>query len=87
MGNAFLIGCYAMTNPGIETIYDRVETAFDNGQGFIRVHIFPFPMTDTNLAAYADNPNAAFWANLKQGWDWFEETGTPPNVTVRDTDL
>lgn len=76
------IGCYAMTNDGIEDIYASVESAFAGGQSFIRVHIFPFEMTEENLARYADNPNHAFWMNLKTGWDWFEKDRVPPNVSV-----
>ena len=83
-GDCVSIGCYAMTDAGIEEIYADVETAFAGGQSFIRVHVFPFEMTSENLDAQRDNPNHAFWANLKTGWDWFEREKRPPNVTVRD---
>lgn len=83
-GACVSIGCYAMTDAGIEEIYAEVEAAFAGGQDFIRVHIFPFEMTEENLALYKDNPNADFWQNLKTGWDWFERDGAPPNVTVSD---
>ena len=83
-GECVSIGCYAMTNDGIEEIYADVEAAFAGGQSFIRVHIFPFEMTAENLEAQRDNPNHAFWKNLKTGWDWFEREKTPPNVTVRN---
>lgn len=76
------IGCYAMTNDGIEDVYAGVEAAFAGGQSFIRVHIFPFEMTEANLTRYATNPNHAFWMNLKTGWDWFEKDRVPPNVSV-----
>lgn len=78
------IGCYAMTNDGIDEIYSDVEAAFSGGQSFVRVHIFPFEMTEENLAAQIENPNYAFWANLKTGWDWFETKRRPPDVTVAD---
>jgi len=81
-GDCVSIGCYAMTNSGIEDIYADVEAAFAGGQSFIRVHIFPFVMTDETLAAYRDNENYAFWENLKTGWDWFEREKVPPNVSV-----
>lgn len=81
-GDCVSIGCYAMTNAGIEEIYADVESAFAGGQSFIRVHIFPFEMTAENLAAQPSNPNHAFWTNLKTGWDWFEREKIPPNVTV-----
>ena len=83
-GECVSIGCYAMTNDGIEEIYADVEAAFAGGQSFIRVHIFPFEMTAENLEAQRDNPNHAFWKNLKTGWDWFEREKTRPNVTVRN---
>ena len=83
-GDCVSIGCYAMTDTGIDEIYADVEMAFAAGQSFIRVHIFPFDMTDENLAAQSLNVNHAFWSNLKTGWDWFEANRTPPNVTVRE---
>ncbi len=82
-GNCVSIGCYAMTDPVIEEIYTLMSKAFENGQPFVRVHVFPFPMTDKNLEKYATNPNIEFWKNLKTGWDWFETNRRPPNVDVR----
>jgi len=83
-GDCVSIGCYAMTDDGIEEIYKDVEAAFAGGQVFIRVHIFPFAMTDENLAKQSENPNHGFWTNLKTGWDWFERERVPPNVSVPD---
>ena len=81
-GDCVSIGCYAMTDEGIEEIYTLVGAALKGGQPFVRVHAFPFPMTDENLLAHKDNPNHAFWKNLKTGWDWFETNKQPPNVDV-----
>ena len=83
-GNCVSIGCYAMTDPVIEEIYTIMTAAYDKGQDFIRVHAFPFRMTDESLATHMDDPNIKFWRNLKQGWDWFEANGVPPNVSVSD---
>lgn len=83
-GACVSIGCYAMTDPGIEKIYGLVEQAFANGQRFVRVHAFPFPMTADNMAAMEGHADHDFWRNLQEGWDWFERTGRPPDVTVRD---
>lgn len=83
-GECVSIGCYAMTNDGIDQIYADVEAAFAGGQAFVRVHIFPFEMSADNLEAYGESPNYAFWANLKTGWDWFEENRVPPNVSVSE---
>lgn len=81
-GDCVSIGCYAMTDEGIEEIYSLMQAAFDGGQPFVRVHIFPFPMTDENLARRSGDINADFWQNLKQGWDVLESHGRPPNVDV-----
>ena len=83
-GNCVSIGCYAMTDAGIEVIYTLVNAAMKNGQRVVRVHSFPFPMTDANLAQASENLNYEFWKNLKQGWDWFEAHGAPPDVNVKD---
>lgn len=81
-GKCASIGCYAMTDKGIEEIYTLLYAALENGQPFVRVHIFPFPMTDENMARFPSDKNVAFWRNLKTGWDMFEMTGKPPKVEV-----
>jgi len=43
-GHCVSIGCYAMTNPGIEEIYTVVYMAFKSGQKKINLDIFPFHM-------------------------------------------
>ncbi|MBU1068944.1 murein L,D-transpeptidase [Myxococcota bacterium] len=83
-GSNVSIGCFAMTDPGIEEIYTLVSAALQAGQPFFRVHIFPFRMTDVNLAAHRLSPHLAFWRNLKEGHDRFEKDRVPPEVTVRD---
>ncbi len=83
-GDCVSIGCYAMTDGGIEEIYTLMQAALKGGQSFVRVHVFPFPMTEANLEAYKDNANAEFWKNLREGWDWFEDKQMPPNVNVSD---
>lgn len=87
------VGCFAMTDRGIEEIYGFVEAALRAGQKEIPVHIFPFRMTDANLAretgtgggwlAFVSGGGgytqwSDFWRNLKQGYDHFEQTGEPP---------
>jgi murein L,D-transpeptidase YafK len=81
-GHCVSIGCYAMTNAGIEEIYGLVDAALRSGQGELPVHVFPFRMTVENLMRNRASPHAAFWANLKEGHDWFEATRRPPQVHV-----
>ena len=82
-GNCVSIGCYAMTDPRIEEIYSLCDAALQNGQRFFRVHCFPFRMTEANMKRYGKSKWISEWGNLKEGYDWFEKTKRPPNVTVR----
>ena len=75
-------GCYAMTNPVMDEIYGLSEQALRQGQDAIPVHIFPFRMTEENMAAQAGNPWTPFWLNLKMAYDLFERTRVPPRVSV-----
>lgn len=82
-GDCASIGCYAMTDAGIEEIYALADAALRDGQPFFRVHIFPFRMSDANMQRYADSEWREFWLNLQQGYKQFERNGwRPPNVEV-----
>lgn len=83
-GATFSAGCMAMTNAKVEEIYTIADAAFKGGQKFFRIHIFPFKMTDEALRQKSDHRWAAFWGNLQKGYQYFEDTKLPPNVTVRD---
>ncbi len=81
-GGRASIGCLAMTDPGIEEIYTLCDAALRSGQKFFRVHIFPFRMTDANLAAHRNHEWAGFWRNLREGHYFFEQHGVPPDVGI-----
>ncbi|MGD9657307.1 MAG: murein L,D-transpeptidase family protein [Methylocystis sp.] len=85
------VGCFAMTDRGIDEIYAFVEAALRAGQKEVQLHIFPFRMTEQALAretgggwlafvgASGHNEHwTAFWRNLKEGYDLFEQSGEPP---------
>lgn len=82
-GSCVSVGCYAMTDPGIEEIYALVDGAFRSGQSYCAVHIFPFRMTDGNMKRHAGSKWIGFWENLKEGHDFFEKKGSPPQVLVK----
>jgi murein L,D-transpeptidase YafK len=67
-------GCYAMTNEQIEEIYAVVREAFQGGQKQVQFQSYPFRMTAENMARFRNDPNIAFWKNLKQGSDRFDVT-------------
>lgn len=79
-GACISIGCFAMTNEGIEEIYLLVEASLNAGQAAIPVHIFPFRMTDENMKAHEGDQWNNFWLNLKEGHDLFELTEQPPKI-------
>lgn len=81
-GNCVSIGCYAMTDAKIEEIYTLVYQALAHGQALVRVHVFPFKMTASAMAAEKDNLWYGFWRNLQEGYRYFETHGEPPNVEV-----
>lgn len=83
-GSCVSIGCYAMTNKGIEKIYTLADAALRNGQSFFRVHIFPFRMSQDKMEKQDASPWIDFWKNLKEGYDHFENNKIPPNVFLRD---
>ena len=83
-GNCVSIGCYAMTDEGIEEIYVLANEAFKNGHTAFDVHIFPFRMTEAALAQHGESKWAGFWRNLKEGHDAFEFTRVPPAVGVEE---
>lgn len=81
-GGCSSIGCFAMTNPVMEEIFTLSEAALATSQDTLPIHIFPFRMTEENLAAQSSNPWSEYWRNLKQGYDIFERTQQPPHVSV-----
>jgi len=84
-GRCVSIGCYAMTDRGIEEIFTLADASLRKGQSFFRVHIFPFRMTDRNMKENRSSEWHAFWENLKEGYDFFEKNGrNPPNVEVKN---
>ncbi len=77
-------GCYSMTDPQMEEIFAFARFAFNGGQKSFQMQAFPFRMTPENMARYRNDPNYAFWQNLKEGYDLFELTKVPPRVGVCD---
>lgn len=75
-------GCYSMTDPQMKQIFAFAAEAFKGGQREFQVQAFPFKMTAANMARYRNDPNYPFWKMLKEGYDEFQITKTPPRVDV-----
>ena len=81
-GGCSSVGCYAMTNPVIDELWQIVTAALDGSQKRFQVQVFPFRMTDANLEPYKDNAHAEFWRDLKTGYDLFDAGNLPPRISV-----
>jgi murein L,D-transpeptidase YafK len=81
-GGCSSIGCYAMTNPVIDELWRIVTASLDGGEPRVPVHVFPFRMSEANLAARKTGNWSGFWTDLKSGYDAFERDQIPPVVSV-----
>jgi murein L,D-transpeptidase YafK len=81
-GNCVSVGCYAMGDDQIEELYTLAEAAFKGGQKAFAVHAFPFRMTEENLNEHKYSQWYHFWKNMKEGYDAFGSTRTPPAISV-----
>ncbi|MGO8739842.1 L,D-transpeptidase family protein [Rhodoblastus sp.] len=57
-GDCKSVGCFAMTDAGIDQIYPIVAAALRDGEREVPVHIFPFRMTDQAIARVSAPPSA-----------------------------
>jgi len=84
-GNCVSIGCYAMGDDAIEEIYTLLDAALSQGQPAAQVHAFPFRFDRTDVETRLAEPLwGAFWRDLRNGWDAFEQTRRAPDIKVRD---
>ena len=81
-GGCTSVGCFAMTNPVSDEVHRLTVAAIDAGQDNVPIHVFPFRMTEENVKSHASPAWASFWANLKEGYDAFEQTKRVPRVAV-----
>jgi murein L,D-transpeptidase YafK len=81
-GACVSIGCYAMTDAGIEEIWLIADEALKAGQAEFDVHAFPFRPSAEALQQRQASPWFGFWQMLKPGYDSFESTRIPPAIAV-----
>ena len=86
---------YKAINIGFPNAFDRahgyegkylmihgVTGALVFGQPNVQVSIYPFRMTDANMARHKYSVYTDFWKQLKPGYDYFEQTHKPPVVSI-----
>lgn len=81
-GKDVSIGCFAMTDPGIEEIYTLVSAALQQGQTRVPIQIYPFPITEENLQRHRESPHIGFWKQLAPAWQYTERHHAPAPVAV-----
>jgi murein L,D-transpeptidase YafK len=81
-GKCSSIGCFALTDEYVEDVYEIVQSALEEGQPRVPVHIFPFELTREKLAAQAGDEWSDFWKELKRGHDIFLRDRLPPRAFV-----
>ena len=81
-GGCASVGCYAMTNAVIAELWGLITAALDAGQERFAVHVFPFRPTEARLRAYREDHWAEFWRTLRPGYDLFEASRVPPDISV-----
>lgn len=77
---------YAMTDAAIEELFTLAGATLGAGHEFFRIHCFPFRMTDERMDQVVAEKSKLldFWANLKEGYDFFEIVGRPPNTRLEN---
>ena len=60
-GAGVSVGCYAMTDNGIDEIFQFVTGALVFGQSSVQVGIYPFRMTDANMQRHKFSYYKEFW--------------------------
>ena len=86
-GNCVTVGCLPLTNEFIEEVYLLALEAKSTGQNHIPVHIFPTKLDSNNYQnlrkEYSSNTLLLdFWANLKEGYEYFEANKSICTVSV-----
>jgi len=86
-GNCASIGCIPITDDGIKEVYWLAVRVRESGAKHLPIHIFPARMTEMGFRELAKThlgqPElAAFWENLKEGYDSFEKDHRLRSVRV-----
>jgi len=85
-GNCVTIGCMPLTDDKIKEVYIMAVEARDNGQQIIPIHIFPTKLDAQGMAHLksitTDASKIAFWANIQQGYAYFETNKTVPAISI-----
>ncbi len=86
-GSDVTIGCIPIGDNAIEELYIILLDSRDAGHE-VPVHIFPCRFADSvyvdilNEYSSQDSTLKAFWENLRMGFEFFEDSGEPPKISI-----
>jgi murein L,D-transpeptidase YafK len=80
-GNCASIGCIAMGDERVEELW-VMGTAIHSTTNRVHVHIFPARDMTPLLSANNYATHRAFWMNIKEGLDLFEQSRRLPTIAV-----
>lgn len=79
-------GCIPITDNFIKELYWLCVLSTNKGQEYIPVHVFPYKFGRTQPFLYEDQKTdrklKAFWNNLQEGYDFFNNNRRPPMVHI-----
>jgi murein L,D-transpeptidase YafK len=86
-GSCVTVGCLPLTDDRIKEVYVMAVEAKSNGQQQIPVHIFPAKLNHQNFvnllqSVSPDASMAAFWTELKKGYELFEKSKQLPAFSI-----
>ncbi|KAA3615733.1 MAG: hypothetical protein D8M58_16195 [Calditrichaeota bacterium] len=87
-GDCVTIGCIPITNALIKELYVIAVYSKNSGQSKIPVHIYPAKMSQINLEKINrsfNDKHKIFWANLKDGFDYFEKKHKLPKIIINQS--
>jgi murein L,D-transpeptidase YafK len=81
-------GCIPITDDKIKELYIYCVEAYNSGQEEIALTIFPAHLSETKYTSLAtrytkDKDKTSLWADLKRGYDVFNQSKNPPIVKYK----
>lgn len=86
-GSVVSIGCFAITDEGIEEVYTMVAEALKNGQSKVHVQIYPFVPTIDRISREKESPFYDFWKVMEKAWNWTEKNRAPAKYAIKSNSL
>lgn len=83
-GGEAAAGGFGLASGAMDEVYALVDAALRGGEASVPVHLFPFRLTDQRMDEVVEGRSrwTEEWANLKEGYDFFENVRLAPAVAA-----